>query len=100
MAVVNTTDLISISDASKLGISAIIRAAEAGREQVVLRNNKPVAAIVSIHRLDELEQLQDDLLDVALTTARMLTAGPERHDLDAVLAQFGYTRDQLRDLPS
>ncbi|MGH2458320.1 MAG: type II toxin-antitoxin system Phd/YefM family antitoxin [Chloroflexota bacterium] len=99
MALVDTADLISISEANKLGVSALVRAAETGHEQVVLRNNKPVAAVVSIERLDELQRLRDELLDVSLATARMLTTGPGRHSLDEVLAQLGYTREQLRDQP-
>lgn len=97
MATVDTGDLISISDASKLGVSALVRQAEAGREQVVLRNNRPVAAVVSMKRLEELQKLQDNLLDISLAAARMLTTGPERYSLDDVLAMFGYTREQLRD---
>ncbi len=54
MALVDTADLISISDASKIGLSALVREAEAGHEQVVLRNNRPVAAVVSIRRLEQL----------------------------------------------
>ncbi|HVC34054.1 MAG TPA: type II toxin-antitoxin system Phd/YefM family antitoxin [Chloroflexota bacterium] len=99
MALVDTADLISISDANKLGVSALIRAAETGHDQVVLRNNKPVAAVVSMQRLDELQRLQEDLLDVSLATARMLTTGPDRYSLDEILARFGYTREQLRDQP-
>ena len=99
MAIVDTADLVSITDASRAGVSALVRAAEAGHEQVLLRNNKPVAAVVGIKRLEELQQLQDDLLDVSLAAARMMTAGPERISLDDVLARFGYTREQLADLP-
>ena len=44
-------------------------------------------------------QAEDDLLDIALVAVRMATTGPERYTLDEVLEQFGYTRDQLRDLP-
>ena len=50
-------------------------------------------------RLEQLQQLQDDILDVSLAAARMLTTGGRRHSLDEVLAQFGYTRWQVRDLP-
>ncbi len=99
MALVDTADLISISDANKLGVSALVREAEAGRERIVLRNNRPVAAVVSMERLEQLQQLQEDLLDVSLAAARMVTTGADRHALDDVLAQFGYTREQLRDLP-
>jgi prevent-host-death family protein len=99
MALIDTADLISISEANKLGVSGLVREAEAGHEQVVLRNNKPVAVVVSMKRLEELQQLQEDLQDISLAAARMLTAGPRRHSVDEVLAQFGYNREQLRDLP-
>ncbi len=99
MALVDTDDLVSISEANKLGVSALIRAAEAGHDRVVLRNNKPVAAVVSIERLEQLQRLHDDLLDVSLTTVRMMTTGPRRHSLDDVLERFGYSREQLDGLP-
>jgi prevent-host-death family protein len=99
MAVVDTADLISISEATKRGVSALVREAEAGHEQVLLRNNKPVAAVVGIERLEELQQLEEDLIDLTMIAARLLTDGPERHSLDDVLARFGYTREQIRALP-
>lgn len=98
MALVDTAALVSISEANKLGVSGLIRQAEEGQEQVVLRNNKPVAVVVSMERFEQLSQLQDDILDITLGTARMLTTSPRRHSLDDVLAQFGYTREQLRKL--
>jgi prevent-host-death family protein len=99
MAVVDTADLISISEAARLGVSALVREAEEGHERVVLRNNKPVAAVVGMERLERLQQLEDDLLDISLAAARMMTSGPERVTLDEVLAHFGYTREQLAALP-
>lgn len=99
MAIVDTAELISLTEASKAGVSALVRAVEEGHEQVVLRNSKPVAAVVSIERLERLQALEDELLDVSLAAARMFTAGPDRHSLDDVLARFGYTREQLREHP-
>lgn len=98
MARVDTSDLISISDANKLGVSGLVHAAEEGHEHVLMRNNKPVAAVVSMRRFEQLQQLEDDLLDVSLAVARSMTTGPERHSLDDVLAQFGYTREDLREI--
>ena len=102
MAVVHTDDLISISEANKLGIAALARQAEEGRERILVRNNKPVAAVVGIERLERLQQLEDledDLIDITLATARERTSSGERYSLDEVLAMFGYTREQLRELP-
>jgi len=38
------------------------------------------------------------MIDVSLSISRTLTTGADRHSLDDVLARFGYTRDQLRDM--
>ncbi|HET7770282.1 MAG TPA: type II toxin-antitoxin system Phd/YefM family antitoxin [Chloroflexota bacterium] len=97
MALIDTAALISISEANRLGVSGLVREAEAGNEQVVLRNNKPVAAVVSMKRFEQFQRLEDDLLDVSLAAARMLTTGERRHSLDEVLAQLGYTREALKD---
>ena len=94
---VDTEALISVSDANKMGVSALIREAEAGHEYVVLRNNRPVAVVVGMDRFEELQRLQDDLTDVALAAARMLTTGERRYSLDEVLDRFGFTREELRD---
>ena len=99
MAQVERTDTISITAANALGISALARDAAAGHERVLVRDNKPVAAVVSIERLEQLQQLEEDLIDLTLATARLLTDSGERISLDDALAQFGYTRDQLRALP-
>jgi prevent-host-death family protein len=98
MAVINTDDLISVSEATKRGISGLIRSVESGREPVIVRNNQPVAVVVGIRKLERLQQLEDDLADLALVTARMLTDTGGRSDLDDILQQLGYTRDQLADV--
>jgi prevent-host-death family protein len=95
---IDTRDLISISEANRLGVSGLVREAESGHEQILLRNNKAVAAVISVERLDELQELEDALVDVSLAVARMLTTGPDRHSLDDVLARFGYTRDELSEV--
>lgn len=96
---VNTADLISISDASAGGISALVREVEQGRDRILVRNNKPVAAVVSMERLEELESLREDLLDIALVAARVLVDDGTRYSLDEVFDQLGYTREQLAELP-
>ncbi len=98
MVHIDTTDLLSITDANKRGISGLARDAEQGLDRVLLRNNKPVAAVVSMRRLEQIEQLEEDLLDISLAIARSLTSGTDRHSLDQVLTRFGFTRDELRDL--
>ena len=48
---------------------------------------------------EHLQQFDDDLADLALAEARVLTDSGERFSLDEVLERFGYTREQLRALP-
>jgi prevent-host-death family protein len=94
---VDTKELISISDASKVGISALVKAAEDGEQRVLMRNSKPVAAVVSIDVLERAEELEERLLDVSLALTRLLTADERRHSLDDVLDRFGFTREELEE---
>jgi prevent-host-death family protein len=97
MPMINTQDLISISDANRLGISTLVKAAEAGEQRVLIRNGKPVAAVVGIDALQRAEELEERLLDVSLSLTRLLTAGERRHSLDDVLDRFGFTREELTE---
>jgi len=95
MPKVDTKDLISVSEANKIGISGLVKAAEQGEQRVVIRNGKPVAAVVSIESLQRAEELEERLLDVSLALTRLLTADDRRHSLDDVLDRFGFTREEL-----
>ena len=99
MALIDTENLISISDANKLGVSALVRAAEEGHDRIVLRNNKAVAVVMSVERFERLQQLQDDLIDITLATSRMMTTSGQRHTLDDVIERFGYSREELAETP-
>ena len=65
----------------------------------MLRNNKPVAVVMSMDRYEEWQQLQDDLIDITLVAARMLTSTGPSIPLDEVLERFGYTREELEAMP-
>lgn len=97
MPKVDTKDLISVSEANKIGISGLVKAAEQGEQRVVIRNGKPVAAVVSIDSLQRAEELEERLLDVSLALTRLLTADERRHSLDDVLDRFGFTREELAE---
>jgi prevent-host-death family protein len=97
MPTVDTKELISISDAGKAGISALVKAAEKGEKRVLMRNSKPVAAVIGIEELERTEELEERLLDVSLALTRLLTADERRHSLDDVLDRFGFSRDDLEE---
>ena len=97
MAFTEPTERISIADADRIGVAALVREAESGHERIVVRNNRPVAAVVSIERLERLRQLEEDLRDASIAAARALTTGPDRHSLAEILARFGYTCEHLSE---
>lgn len=93
---IETTSLISVTDANKRGVSALAADAERGEERILLRNNRPVAAVVSMEHLERVEDRENMIMDLSLTVARELTTSERRHSLDEVLDMFGYSRDDLR----
>jgi hypothetical protein len=99
MAKMDAADFISVSDASKLGVSGLVQDAEQGRNRNILRDDKPVAVVMSMKRFERLQQLQEDLVDITLAASRMMTTSGRRHSLDEVVEQFGYTREELADIP-
>jgi antitoxin (DNA-binding transcriptional repressor) of toxin-antitoxin stability system len=95
MPLVDTTQMISVTDANKAGVSALVKAAEEGERRILMRNNKAVAAVIGIGALEEYEELEERTLDLALGLTRMMTASESRHSLDDVLDHFGFTREEL-----
>ena len=95
MPLLDTKDLISVTDAGKMGISALVKVAERGEQRVLLKNNKPVAALVGIEALERAEELEERLLDVSLALTRLLVTDERRHSLDDVLDRFGFTREDI-----
>jgi antitoxin (DNA-binding transcriptional repressor) of toxin-antitoxin stability system len=95
---VDTGDLISITEASNKGVSKLVTDAENGRPQVLLRNNRAVAAIVNIgsmDRLQRLDELEDDLRLLSIALVRAAADSGRRYALDDVLAEAGIDPDSL-----
>lgn len=97
MPTLDSKELVSISEANKLGISKLVAAAERGEQRVLIKNNKPVAAVVGIGTLERNEELEERLLDVSLAVTRLLTTSERRHSLDDVLDRFGFTREDIEE---
>lgn len=84
-----------MTDAAAKGVSALASAAAAGHPTLLTRHNKPVAAVVSVHRINSLAELEQDLLSAALVLSRQLTDDGSRFELDEVIEKFGFTRADL-----
>jgi PHD/YefM family antitoxin component YafN of YafNO toxin-antitoxin module len=92
----DTRDLVSITEASR-SLSRMTDAVLGGRTLVVLRNNEPAAALVSMAKMDELDRLEEresDLRLLALALARELADSGVRHDLEDVIAELGIDLDR------
>lgn len=85
----DTRNLISVSEASNRGVSGLVADAESGTTQVIIRNSKPAAAVISIAELDRIEEVHENAVLLIAALARGVADSGARHDLDDVAAMFG-----------
>lgn len=95
MAALRDTRELTVTEATKRGVAGLVADAEHGEDLVVTRHHRPVAAVVSVHRMIEIEEAAADLRDLALVLARQATDTGRRTSLDDVLTAFGHTRESL-----
>jgi antitoxin (DNA-binding transcriptional repressor) of toxin-antitoxin stability system len=80
---------LSVTAASARGVARLVADAAHGIEVVVTRHHKPVAAVVGVERLAELDAIADDLRDLALVIARAAGDDGQRTSFDDVRSAFG-----------
>jgi prevent-host-death family protein len=95
MAALRDAVELSVTDATKRGVAGLVAEAEHGADLIVTRRQEPVAAVIGIRRLTELDQAAADLRDLALVLTRMVTDSGRRTSLDDVIAAFGHTVESL-----
>jgi len=88
-------NFLSVTEANRRGISKLVSEAEHGQEFVIGRNSVPAAAIVGIERLSEIQRSEEDLSDLLVATARILTDNGNRTSFDDVLSSFDLSRSDL-----
>lgn len=98
MTILREAAEITVTEAAKRGVAGLVADAERGPGLVVTRHHRPVAAVVGVDRLAELEEAAADLRDLALVLTRTLGDSGRRTPLDDVLAAFGHTRESLAEL--
>ena len=86
---------VSVTDASKRGISRIVADAESGAGVVVERRGKPAAVIVGMNRIQSILEREDDLRSAALVLSRAATDTGSRTSLDEVISALGFDRAEL-----
>ena len=95
MVALKNSRALSVTEATKRGVAGLVADAEQGADLLVTRHQRPVAAVVSIRRLAELEGAAADLRDLALVLSRAIIDTGRRTSFDDVLAAFGHTRETL-----
>lgn len=95
MTLLNDTHELSVTEAAQRGVAGLVAEAEQGTDLVVTRRNKPVAVMIGIERLKELESTASDLCDLAMVLARSVTDSGRRTSLEDVLAAYDLTVDDI-----
>lgn len=97
---------LSITEASRAGISALVASAIDGDDVQLSRHGRVVAQVVGADEFAELQRNRDALRDAALVMARFATDDGARTDLDDAIRAFGFSRADLEhenaapDVPS
>jgi prevent-host-death family protein len=93
----DTSDLVGVSDAGR-NLGRYASEAANGRTLVIVRNNEPTAALVSIgtmDRLSRLDELEEDLRVWSVALIRTMTDSGERYSLESVADELGIDLDEL-----
>lgn len=86
---------ITITEASRTGISGLVSSAEAGEEIVLSRHGRIVAEIVSAREMEQLRRERELLRDAILVMARFANDSGARTELDQAMEAFGLDRAEL-----
>lgn len=87
--------VVSVTEAASRGVAGLVKDVENGDDLVVARRGRPVAAVVSMHRLNALRDLEGDLRDAALVLSRAATDTGNRTDLSELFGALGFDRVEL-----
>jgi PHD/YefM family antitoxin component YafN of YafNO toxin-antitoxin module len=89
---VDTEQMISVSDFSRNASKFLKSANEECKTFVVMNGSTPTAVVsglTNLDRLNRIDELEQDLRLLSLAIVRMFTDDGVRHDLDDVAAEFG-----------
>lgn len=86
---------MTITEASRAGVSALVKSAAVGEDVALSRHGRVVAEVVGAEELAQLRRDRETLRDAALVMARFATDTGERTDLDHAMKAFGVDRAEL-----
>lgn len=95
MTIAGIEQSLSVTEASKRGISGLVADAERGSGVLVSRHGKPAAVVIGVERLESVFGREDDLRSATLVLLRAATDSGRRTSLDEVIQRLGFDRGEL-----
>lgn len=83
-------DVVGVTELANSSSRLVADAAD-GRNVVISKNNKMMAMLISIDRVQELEDREENLALLSLAITRMATDNGNRTDLDDFISELGFT---------
>lgn len=91
-----TNITLSVTEATALGVSGIIKALDEHECPVILeKHGKPVAKLISIEEAQALEELEEDLRLAALALSRSVPPPVSNISLRDLAEEFGFDFDEM-----
>ena len=91
-------DIRSVSQVGR-SFGAVTDEVESGRSILVVKNNRPVAAVVppeALERLDGIAEREEDVRLLVMSLVRLATNDAPLRTLDAVASELGFDLDAIR----
>lgn len=86
----------SVSEASSLGVSGIIKTVDELDTNVVLeKHGKPIAKVISFDEAEALEELEEDLRLAALALSRSFAPKTSELNIRDLAEELGFDFDEL-----
>jgi prevent-host-death family protein len=83
-------DVVGVTELSNSS-SRLVAQAASGSDVIISKNNRPIAALVGIGRLQEIEDREENVALLVLAITRLATDNGNRTDLDDFIAEMGLT---------
>ena len=89
-------NMVPISDLNRGKASQVIGRVQQGEAVVVVRNNAPVAVMISPEEYERLQDLEEDFELLSIAASRMSLGDPsEWLTMEQVMEKLGVTREEL-----
>lgn len=90
-----TESTVSISDLTRAGAKDIFSSLIKDKEKIILKNNKPIGAILSLERYQELISMEEDYILYLEAIKRLEANNSPTISIHSVLEKYNITKEEL-----